>query len=155
MLKLLPVLFLLIGAGAGVGVGLAFAPAPGPAQEATDAAAPAAGDDGPGGSEFVDLTDHFVVPVVSDTRVEALVVASLSVEVATGTSDMVYDREPRLRDAFLQTLMDHASVGGFDGRFTATARMDDLRAALRDAARGVIGRTVHDVLIIEIARQDS
>jgi hypothetical protein len=32
--------------------------------------------------------------------------------------------------------------------------MSDLRAGLRDAARGVLGDAVHDVLVTDIVRQD-
>ncbi len=167
MLKiLLPVVLLLVGLGAGVGAGLALAP-PGAEAPSAGTAAPStqasvkedmAEGTEPGASsdgEFVKMSNHFVVPVVSDTRVEALVVASLSLEVDNGDSETVYSLEPKLRDVFLQTLLDHASIGGFDGRFTATARMDSLRLALLDSARSVLGKTVRDVLITEIARQDS
>ena len=87
--------------------------------------------------------------------VEALVVASLSIEVSSGGSQAGYEREPKLRDVFLQVMFDHANIGGFEGAFTAGERMDILRSALLDAARSVLGADVKDVLITEIARQDA
>ena len=89
-------------------------------------------------------------------RVEALVVASLSIEVTGGSTQAVYQREPKLRDVFLQVMFDHANIGGFEGAFTSGERMDILRSALfLDAARSVLGTNVKDVLITEIARQDA
>lgn len=166
--KLLPILLALIGTGAGVGAGLFLMPASDPAH--ADAADPHAAsakadphateaydDEAHGGPEpeYVKLNNQFVVPIMGPERVEALVVASLSVEVASGATQTVYQREPKLRDVFLQVLFDHANIGGFEGPFTAGDRMDILRSALLDAARSVLGSDVKDVLITEIARQDT
>ena len=41
---------------------------------------------------------------------------------------------PEATDRILQVLFDHANIGGFDGSFTETRRMNTLRAALLDAA---------------------
>lgn len=166
--KLFPMILALVGTGAGVGAGLFLAPsdedpqpvaADGHADKA-HAEPPAADshkDDGHGGSgnEYVKMNNQFVIPVMSAERVEALVVASLSIEVSSGGSQAVYEREPKLRDAFLQVMFDHANIGGFEGAFTAGERMDILRSALLDAARSVLGADVKDVLITEIARQDA
>ena len=100
------------------------------------------------------MSNQFVVPVVGPDRVQALVVASLSIELASCAPEDVFQREPKLRDVFLQVLLDHANVGGFTGNFTASDRMENLRGALLEAARGVLGPRVRDVLITEIARQD-
>ncbi|MGP6088715.1 flagellar basal body-associated protein FliL [Antarctobacter jejuensis] len=167
--KLLPVLLALIGTGAGVGAGLFLMPAQEPVkaeetdphaepkEEESHAKADTHEKDDPSASasEYVKLNNQFVIPIMGKERVEALVVASLSVEVSTGGSATVYQKEPKLRDVFLQVLFDHANIGGFDGPFTAGDRMDILRSALFDAARSVLGAEVKDVLITEIARQDS
>jgi hypothetical protein len=92
---------------------------------------------------------------MSSERVTGLVVASLSIEINSGGTELVYAREPKLRDVFLQVMFDHANIGGFDGAFTAGERMDILRSALLDAARSVLGKDVSEVLITEIARQDA
>jgi hypothetical protein len=169
--KLIPILLAVLGTGAGVGAGFLLEPAaeeasatadaadcqPAESAAATDAdiAPPRGGGDAPSqGREYVKLANQFVVPIMGEERVEALVIASLSVEVGAGESDIVYAREPKLRDAFLQALFDHANIGGFDGAFTSGGRMQGLRKTLFQAARGVMGSSVSDVLITEIARQD-
>jgi hypothetical protein len=105
--------------------------------------------------DYVKLNNQFVVPVVKDGRVASLVVMSLSVEVALGGRDDVFTREPKLRDVFLQVLFEHANAGGFDGNFTSGLNMAALRSGLLASAQKVLGSGVSDVLIQDIARQDS
>lgn len=162
--KILPILLAVSGLGAGVGAGLALRPAP---EEMV--ASPSCEDLNPAGlvekrppptaeaalqREYVKLNNQFVVPVVGDRLVDALVVMALAVEVAQGKASDVYTREPKLRDAFLQVLFDHASIGGFDGEFTNAKNMDILRAALTETAQTLVGTIVTGVLITDIARQD-
>ena len=127
------------------------------AEPATHSAAgPADADhDAPPAHEYVKLNNQFVVPVVEDGEVAALVILSLSLEVAPGMTEQVYAREPRLRDSFLRALFDHANAGGFGGPFTRSGNMEILRGALLEVARTSLGKTVSDVLIIDIVRQDS
>lgn len=108
-----------------------------------------------GDVEFVKLNNQFVVPVVEDRTVAALVVLSLSLEVTLGTRAEIYQMEPKLRDAFLQVLFDHANAGGFRGQFTSSVNMDALRSALREVAMRTGGGDIHDVLIVDLVRQDS
>lgn len=105
--------------------------------------------------EYVKLNNQFVVPVVTDKMVSALVIMSLSLEVGLGMTEKVYAAEPKIRDALLQVLFDHANAGGFEGAFTATANMEALRAALLEAVHGVLGSAVHQVLVSDIIRQDT
>lgn len=101
------------------------------------------------------LNNQFVVPIVRGGAVRSLVVLSLTLEIESGNNQAVFDREPRLRDSFLQVMFAHANAGGFDGSFTEATAMDPLRAALRDAARQALGDIVSDVLIVDITRQDA
>ncbi|XDA98483.1 flagellar basal body-associated FliL family protein [Sulfitobacter sp. LCG007] len=169
MRKLLPILLLLVGTGVGVGAGMFLRPEPEPVAETEEGAeippeaehAPDAETDGAGskgeatGMEYVKFNNQFVVPVVRDGNIGALVVLSLSLEVPEAQVDSVYAREPKLRDAFLQVLFDHANIGGFDGEFTAAGTLDVLRRALRETAqKSMSAAAINDVLITEIARQD-
>jgi hypothetical protein len=177
--KLMPIVLLLMGSGAGVGAGIFLRP---PAtlvdevgshegggtnvttdedsKEGTHSAKVATDghhdENGDGsGLEYVKLNNQFVVPIVKDRRVTALVVMGLSLGVPEGNKDIVYQREPKVRDSILQVLFDHANVGGFDGAFTDAGMMEGLRRALREVAQRDLGRdAVKDVLILEIARQD-
>lgn len=160
--KLLPILLILVGVGGGIGAGIVLRPDPSeeaalpecqPAETPTEHAE--LDDHGlPALPEYVKLNNQFIVPVVDRERVASLVVLSLSLEAKAGASDSVFAREPKLRDVFLQVLFDHANVGGFRGAFTQAGTMDSLRQSLLDAAQGVMGGDVTDVLITDIARQD-
>ncbi|MEM8789908.1 MAG: flagellar basal body-associated FliL family protein [Pseudomonadota bacterium] len=164
--KLIPLLLLLIGLGGGVGAGLALKPAPEAcAEDAEDCEkADKAGDEkasgdkkkdgGYGGAEYAELNRQFVVPIVEAGAVRALVVASLALEVGAGQSSLVFDSEPKLRDALLQVLFVHAHAGGFDGAFTSKLAMEDLRTLLNEAAAPILGEAFHAVLVTEIVRQD-
>lgn len=166
MRKLLPIILILLGLGGGAGAGLMLKPAPVETVEINpcgDGSMAATGDkdhnapeDEPvTDKEYVKLNNQFIVPVVDDQRIEALVVMSLSVEVEAGKRELIYAREPKLRDVFLQVLFDHANMGGFRGAFTNANNLDVLRSALRESARKALGETISDVLIMDIARQDS
>lgn len=162
--KILPIILALIGVGAGLGAGFFLRPEPavedaalGPCGDtqlhAEDTNAPAEEDE-VSTLEYVKLNNQFVVPVVDDSRVTALVVVSLTVEVKQGRKEDVYLREPKLRDAFLQVFFDHANSGGFKGAFTNSSNMDVLRKTLLETANDTAKGLISDVLIMDIARQD-
>ncbi|MEZ5777400.1 MAG: flagellar basal body-associated FliL family protein [Paracoccaceae bacterium] len=172
MRKLLPFLLALAGLGAGVGAGFALRPdgeetvvldpcrepAADEGHHSEGMAPTSSGDDHGGASgahEYVKLNNQFVVPIVEDAGVAALVILSISLEVQAGTTEAVFAREPKLRDLFLQVLFDHANAGGFRGAFTSSNRMELLRDALLEVARKTLGSNVADVLITDIVRQDS
>ncbi|MDF1619860.1 flagellar basal body-associated FliL family protein [Pseudothioclava nitratireducens] len=160
--KLIPILLALIGLAAGGGAGYFLRPPP-QDETATDVCAelpskPDLTEDIPEGEptvEYVKLNNQFVVPVVNSGTVSALVIMSLSLEVDIGSTEAVYRAEPKIRDALLQVLFDHANAGGFDGAFTGSANMDVLRRALLEACRSILGENVRNVLISDIVRQDT
>jgi len=159
MSKLLPVVLLLNGIALGGGTGIVLRSEPdtdsdNSASETDDAIPNGHETIGTGATEIVKLNNQFVVPVVDKDMIGAMVVLSLSVETAQGQSEAIYEREPKLRDAFLQALFDHANMGGFDGAFTNARNMDMLRASLLDVAQHILGDFIRTVLITEIARQD-
>lgn len=161
MLRLiLPVILALIGAGAGIGAGLMLKPADVKTEASIDCPVPEKPmekvEDAPDpNTEFVKLNNQFVIPVLKDGRVISLVLLSLSLETTLGLKETVYAREPKLRDSFLRVLFDHANSGGFAGNFTSSSHMSALERALLEAAQSAMGYDVVDVLVTDIARQDS
>lgn len=164
MKKLLPIILLLLGVGGGIGAGVVLKPEEvvelhpcGPGEEPTVVAAKAEPEEEEAQEaafEYLKMNNQFVVPVVTDGKVSALVVLALSLELQVGQKDAIFQREPKLRDIFLQVLFDHANTGGFRGAFTNSNTMDVLRASLRQAARQAVGDVVNDVLVTDIVRQD-
>jgi len=161
MKKLVPLAMLLAGSGAGVMAGLYFRPID-PAQAATseiniDSDIAESNDEvlRRSDNEYVKLPNQFVIPIIKDDRVSSMVVMTLSIEIASGKSQVVYDKEPKLRDVFLRVLFDHATLGGFSGTLIDNDNLDGLRRSLLSVAQQAIGETiVTDILIFEIARQD-
>jgi flagellar protein FliL len=165
--KILPIILAVLGLGGGISAGLFLRPELDPVEHATGDKSEAGGatdsseeraEEGPpeeGIPDYVKMNNQFVVPVVEDGRVASMVVLSLSLEVEAGNTEAVYQREPRLRDAFLQVLFDHANTGGFSGSFTDGSNLIVLRTSLKEAAALILGTVVTDVLITDIARQDS
>lgn len=164
MRKLLPVILLLIGIGAGIGTGVMLRseqqdtameyPCGDVAAQSDKTEATKTHEQADVLPEYVELNNQFVVPVVTNDMVDSLVVLSLGVELDPGTREDLYSREPKLRDALLQVLFDHANIGGFAGRFTDGNNMDVLRVSLKEAAQSVMGNVVRSVMITEIALQD-
>lgn len=172
MKKLLPILLFILGSGAGVGAGIFLKPAHTPEENATEESAsgehgtedahetgekPQGAAERPSaeGYDYVKLTNQFVVPIVKKERIASMVVASLSIEVASGYAEQVLAKEPKLRNEFLRVMFDHANVGGFDGAFTEVRNIETLQTALLEVAQKTFGADIiSDVLIFEIARQD-
>jgi flagellar FliL protein len=147
--KILPLLLAATGLAAGAGAGLFLRPAPETSEKTHAEVAPEHQPD------YVKLNNQFVVPVVEGGQVASLVILALSLEATQGASEQIYAREPKLRDAFLQVLFDHANAGGFRGSFTDGSNLVMLREALLEVAQRTLGDLVTDVLIVDIMRQDS
>lgn len=163
---LLPLLLLIAGTAAGSGVGYFLRSEPETETLSSSVAAEPCGDTEMAEAavamapvaleerEYARMNNQFVVPVILNEKVAALMVMSLSLEVETGGQEAVFSHEPRLRDAFLQVMFDHANIGGFNGAFTTTSNMRLLRDGLQDAADRIMRGHISDVLIVDIVRQD-
>lgn len=162
MAKLLPVILMIIGGAIGAGAGTFLKPAGDamcdPAEECEpDEKAPATEEADKELAEdiyYVSMKNQFVVPVIQNEVVRSLVVLSLSLESSPEESEIIFSREPKLRDVFLQVLFDHSHVGGFNGAFTESGRLSALKVALLEAAQSVVGSVVSDVIITDIVRQE-
>lgn len=150
--KLIPIFLILLGLGIGTGAGLYLRPVPEPVTDTEEVVqAPLLPEgDSLGTLEFA---NQFMVPLVVEGRISAVVVLKLALEIPESQRDLVVANIPRLRDGLLQVLFDHANSGGFDGMFTDHGKMGPLRRALLEAAQQMLGReAVMGVLITDILR---
>ncbi|SNT03605.1 flagellar basal body-associated FliL family protein [Tropicimonas sediminicola] len=170
MRLVIPLVLGIVGAGAGVGAGYMLKPAAETPPDGEVHSAPedshaavaqdddhsdAHGESSQSGTEFVKLNNQFIVPVLKNGHVVSMVVLSLTLETAAGHQEEVYALEPRIRDAFLQVMFDYANAGGFDGTFTSARALGHLREALKETGVRIMGKSLVDVLVTDIARQDT
>lgn len=159
--KLLPIILMIVGGAIGGGAGFVLKPdAPMCNEEMSEDCAEREAEaeeevmEDEVELDYVAMKNQFVVPVIQNELVRSLVVLSLSLETKPENTEALFSQEPKLRDAFLSALFDHSHIGGFDGAFTESGRMDVLRTALLEAAQSVAGKAISNVLITEIARQE-
>jgi flagellar protein FliL len=161
MRLILPIVLALVGAIAGGALGWVMREAPAEVASDTPAAAPVSPlpttpvTPRATPTETLRLPNQFVVPLITEGRVRAMVVIGLALELTPEHGVNLARDEARLRAIFLQLLFDHANLGGFDGVFTAGDTLAGLRRSLIDAARAELGPIVQGVLITELLRQDS
>lgn len=120
----------------------------------------AANDPGPdhtdqGDLEIVKLPSQFVVPVIIDNRVRAMVILTVALEVGAGNGDTVRALEPKLRDEFLAELFNLAAMDGFRDELLTRQTLELVKRALTERSREVIGSKAVNVLITDMARQDT
>lgn len=170
---LLPIILLIVGTGAGAGAGFVLKPAPEEVAEELDPNLHCGPEDSHDVAEteekedevepvdpdaeraYAKLNNQFVVPIVTEGKISALMALSLTIEVLEGDQQTIFSAEPKLRDVFLQVMFDHANTGGFSGNFTTGTNMANLRSDLLRSARKVVGEKAIDVLILDIVRQDA
>ena len=163
MKRLLPVILAIVGLAAGLGAGIFLQPQDPAETSATamvaptdgDLAPPAAQDSAPEDTEVLRLPNQFLVPLIGESGVRAMVVLGLALELRSDHRVDLQRHETRIRAVFLQLLFDHANLGGFDGLFTSGEQLQSLRRTLLEAARSEFGEVVRDVLITELVRQET
>ena len=96
---------------------------------------------------------QFFVPLMRNGDMGAVMILTLTIETGGAELAAMKQQEHRLRDALLRELLIHANTGGFDGNFTAEARLAPLRERLQKAAQAATSLPVKAILIEDIARQ--
>ncbi|MEN8658529.1 flagellar basal body-associated FliL family protein [Marivita sp.] len=159
--KIMPAFALLLGLGGGGTAAIVLAPAEvdTPTSDAQvsepDEPADSINDDGSDNLEIVKLPSQFVVPVITENRVKAMVILTVALEVEAGQGDRVRTLEPKLRDEFLAELFSLASIGGFEDELISRQSLELVKRALSARSNEVLGTKGVTVLIIDMARQDT
>ncbi|GMG83638.1 hypothetical protein LNKW23_28510 [Paralimibaculum aggregatum] len=163
MKAVIALLLILVFTGVGGALGLFLKPA-GPAGD--HAAGPPDATDGPApdsaiGLEgerpppsYVKISRQIIVPVVEGGTTRALMVFEIALDVPAQHREAVFEREPRIRDAFLRELFEMSYTGAFLETYTSDRVMEELRQKLLAAARLHLGTRITDVLILDALRQE-
>ncbi|MEM9600900.1 MAG: flagellar basal body-associated FliL family protein [Pseudomonadota bacterium] len=107
-----------------------------------------------GDTEFLKFKRQFVVPVLKNDTVHALVLLNIGLEVSAKERDHLFRMEPRFRDAFIRELLALSDTGYLDGDLTSPDTYEVLRETLIRAAHEIAKEGIKDVLILDLSRQD-
>lgn len=111
-------------------------------------------DDGAGTVSYLKFKRHFVVPVMKNGTIEALVIMNINLLLNENAPDQTYNLEPKVRDALMRNLMGLSNQGAFGNSLTNAENFENIRLELLKAAKSVLSDSVDDVLILDIARQE-
>lgn len=107
------------------------------------------------GTTYYKFSRQFIVPVVNGRNVQSLVILDLNLELDAALSEKAYEMEPKLRDRIMTELLGISSEQRFEATMTDPENLSVIRSRLLSASRSVLSDGVHDVLILDIARQDT
>jgi flagellar FliL protein len=113
-----------------------------------------ADEEGADDTDFINFKRQFVVPVLKDNAVEALILINLGLEVPAAERDNMFRLEPRFRDAFIRELLQLSDDGYFDQELTSPDTYEVLRETLSRAANDISDGGIKDILILDLSRQD-
>jgi hypothetical protein len=170
---LIPLILVLIGIGGGAFLGMTMKPEP-ETHEEEDGAAEHTSDQEKTEKEhaknlesaalnlegarddivYVDIPKQFVIPIMNAKGKRSLIVLQLQIEIDVKKAELATIHAPKLRDAFLRTLLELSDTGAFDDTVTSRETLEDIRYELKRAAESVLGATVYSVLIEQMIRQD-
>lgn len=111
-------------------------------------------DEAAGDSSFMKFSRQFIVPVVRQDAVQALVILDINLEMEPSATENAYAREPKVRDALLNTLLQLSNEGAFNSSLVEEDNIENIRQTLLHSAQSILGEDVVGVLILGMARQD-
>ncbi|MEM9234498.1 MAG: flagellar basal body-associated FliL family protein [Pseudomonadota bacterium] len=161
--KILPIVITLVAVGGAGFAAMTLKGGPAPA-------APSAKADGHGdghgnvkevqgeekgsGFGYFNFRRNFIVPVVGSSRVEALILISVSIEMEEEKIEEAQLREPNIRDAFMKSLLAMSHEGMFNQDITNPDVYSEIQKRLMETAKVSIDQNVKSVLLVDFARQD-
>lgn len=109
---------------------------------------------GSGEVSYYRFTREFVVPIISNERVDSLVILNLNLEVDNSVSDKLFSMEPKIRDNIMTTLIKLSNDGDTLHSLTDVENYETIRALILANLQDVISDGIRNVLILDMAKQD-
>lgn len=103
---------------------------------------------------YYKFSREFVVPVIRNNRVDALVILNLSLESDAAISQKLFEMEPKLRDNIMTTLITLSNDGHTLDNLTDVESYESIRSMVLMNLKTVVSSGIHNVLIMDVARQD-
>lgn len=107
-----------------------------------------------GGVIYFKFSREFVVPVVSQGRVTSLVIINLNLEADADMSQKLFEMEPKLRDNIMTTLITISNDGKTFESMTDVENYESIRSMVMMNLKSVMSTGIHNVLIVDLAKQD-
>jgi|APLow6443716910_1056828.scaffolds.fasta_scaffold87116_2 flagellar basal body-associated protein FliL len=107
-----------------------------------------------GGVIYFKFSREFVVPVVSQGRVTSLVILNLNLEADADMSQKLFEMEPKLRDNIMTTLITISNDGQTFESMTDLENYESIRSMVMMNLKSVMATGIHNVLIVDLAKQD-
>lgn len=116
----------------------------------------AASDHGGDSSDtsFYKFSREFVVPIMAERRVKALVILHISLEVDKKGSDELFSLDPKLRDNIMTTLIALSNDGQTLEELTSPDSYETIRSMILMNLNSGISEDIKNVLIMDVGKQD-
>ena len=106
-----------------------------------------------GSLTYYKFSREFVVPVISNKRVDSLVILNLNLEVDSAIADSLYPMDPKLRDNIMTTLVSLSNEGEAMVSITDPANYELIRATVLENLKQLVPEGLENVLILDMAKQ--
>ena len=93
------------------------------------------------------------MPVISNKRVDSLVILNLNLEVDSAIADSLYPMDPKLRDNIMTTLVSLSNEGEAMVSITDPANYELIRATVLENLKQLVPEGLENVLILDMAKQ--
>ncbi len=104
---------------------------------------------------FYKFSREFVVPIIRESRVDALVILNISLEVEGDTAQKLFTLDPKLRDNIMSTLIVLSNEPDLFDNMTQVENYERIRGEVLKNLRNVIPEGINNVLILDFAKQDT
>lgn len=120
-----------------------------------EATAAAGGEaDAPDGERVVvPLARHLIVPVVAERQRQAVLLFEIALDLPVDAAPLAHAAEPKLRDAFLRTMLGLAAAGTFKDGIVDPALLEQVRGILAERAAAILPVDNIAVLMPEVLKR--
>lgn len=103
---------------------------------------------------YYKFSREFVVPIIRNSRVDSLVILNLNLEADSSISQRLFEMEPKLRDNIMTTLITISNDGTTFESMTSVENYETIRSQVLKNLQSVVSSGIHNVLIVDFAKQD-
>lgn len=103
---------------------------------------------------YYKFSREFVVPMIQDDRVKSLVIFNLNLEVEPSVSQELFSKEPVVRDNIMSTLIKLSNDGKTFQSLSNVENYETMRSMVLKNLQTEVAAGIHNVLILDMARQD-